>query len=167
MNPFCHSIAPRSWSGVFIQRYTTKSRATVLSWGNQESVSCRCDYFTLTDCFPGKTYCLTYILARRLWERKSTTYQKDKNTVIWFSEGGALSLPAARLPSKALGKDTWHLFDSNEDLYGMPSNLANARGWLIQASPPERDRYKRWVKEEDADMIWMEPVPWHEMYIMG
>jgi hypothetical protein len=89
--------------------------------------------------------------------------------IYCFSKHGFTEADSKTLPLNARDKETWHLVDSNADLEALPNNLSGAPGRIVQASSPKISRYIQWTKQKalDAELLWLEPVTWNEVYVIA
>ena len=102
----------------------------------------------------GKSAFLVYLLLHRLERCLPTAVQLNANGYFIFDEQGAIFY---RLDTHGPGLDAcWALADSNQ-FVDQPCGAFQSRAkFTILMSPPEQERWRKWIKQQMGACIIMD-----------
>ncbi|KAF9499280.1 hypothetical protein BDN71DRAFT_1586992 [Pleurotus eryngii] len=110
----------------------------------------------------GKTYCLFFLLLKKLVKGEPVLFYRNRREVLYFSAGGVQLneniasshlLPLHPKVRNASAK-TWALIDGDEGDRNPPTTaILEAFLFPVQAASPRTSRYKDWVKQRDGE-VW-------------
>lgn len=112
-------------------------------------------------CSPylGKTILLYYILVKRLFEKKSTILQNNRDCLYVFNANGVRVMSASRFvhPKSAEYQNTWALVDINPYVQEPASMIGNDNNpfFLIMAPSPRPSRLRNLQKFGRPGAYWL------------
>ena len=102
----------------------------------------------------GKSAFLFYLLLHRLERRLPTAVQLNAKGCFIFNEQGAIFY---RLDTHGPGLDAcWALADSNEFVDQPCEPFISRAKFTILISPPEQERWRKWIKQRMGACIIMD-----------
>ncbi|KAF9488750.1 hypothetical protein BDN71DRAFT_409947 [Pleurotus eryngii] len=110
----------------------------------------------------GKTYCLFFLLLKKLVKGEPVLFSRNRREVLYFSAGGVqlneniASPHLLPLYPKVRNESakTWALIDGDEGDRNPPTTaLLEAFLFPVQAASPRTSRYKDWVKQRGGK-VW-------------
>jgi len=111
----------------------------------------------------GKSVSLVYILRRRCAERKPVIWYDGLESYIFVDDGVYKMAPDFHVNEFKIF--VWTLVDSDQAPGGVPPELVRNRTrlFVLYASSPNVDRWKRLHKTVDDITVVMNPWTWREM----
>jgi hypothetical protein len=133
--------------------------------GNPDQVSAVVLYFQVTFLIvdEGKSVSLVYILRRRCAERKPVIWFDGLRGYIFVDDGVYKMAPDFH--DNEFKIFVWTLVDSDQAPGGVPPELVRNRTrlFVLYASSPNVDRWKRLHKTVEDTTVVMNPWTWREM----
>lgn len=97
----------------------------------------------------GKTFFLAYALVKALQEHIPVAYcEDDSEIVIFYKDGCETIVPPAAKDSISLR--ALCLVDSGAQLTQPPSILSRRNNFIVQATLPKPDRWRKWSEQRSA-----------------
>ena len=130
------------------------------------SVAVCCFFGLVSDLRQGKTWFLSYILARRLLARRPTVFRTRDKACFLFSE---------RSMGKRVDADDLFAIDSSEkrQLWILTGEALTDPEWrrpdhqwfvLLAASPQKIQASRQWVKDRNPGVHYILNWEWHEIF---
>ncbi|KDQ06865.1 hypothetical protein BOTBODRAFT_233638 [Botryobasidium botryosum FD-172 SS1] len=117
----------------------------------------------LTKAPIGKSFCLYYLLIRRLLRGLPIVLQVAQKEILLFLESGTYVIPAD-YSLQFLPNGTWALVDSEHSVDAPAASLTrpHSPSFIVQATSSQPDHTK-WHKYKTGRMFYMRPWDWDEI----
>jgi hypothetical protein len=148
-----------------IESYYTRNTKSVIVVGHpgtgKEGHRVRWTSLSTHICSPylGKTILLYYILVKRLFEKKSTILQNDRDYLYVFNANGVRVMSASWVvhPKSPEYQNTWALVDITPQVQEPACMIGNDNDpfFLIMASSPRPSRLRRLEKFRRPGAFWL------------